>query len=207
MKAFIVDGNHQYEALMKGIGFEITYNSEEADIALFTGGEDVSPILYDAKNHPFTFSNITRDRAEMMLFNTFLSRSIPMVGICRGGQFLNVMSGGAMYQDVTAHGRGHEITDLQTGEVVYVSSTHHQMIKPSEKGLVVAVSSHTSDREWYEGGIFKRDTSNTGIEVVYYEHANSLCFQPHPEFNAPEYVGMKRYFKSLVEKFLMKVEA
>lgn len=203
---YIVNGDAQYGRLFTDLGYTVCQSmlSEQlqpVNLVVFTGGEDVTPDLYGHEHHTYTYNNVVRDANEKALFDKALLYSIPMVGICRGGQFLNVMSGGEMYQDVTKHTCSHEITDVLTGEVVYVTSTHHQMMKPSSKALLVASSALGGDREWWNGEIFRREVSEQDIEVVYYEHTNSLCFQPHPEFYGAEYEGMKRYFKSLLERF------
>lgn len=201
---YIVDGSMAYRNLFESMGFQITKLVGSASLICFTGGEDVSPILYGAQAHNRTFYNVERDEYELGVFEQARRADIPMVGICRGGQFLNCASGGAMYQDVTGHTQEHWITDVSTGQEVWVSSTHHQMIKPSKKGLLVAFSTIPSTREWFEGNIFKRDESNTGNEVVWYEHTKSLCFQPHPEFNAPHHQQMREYFSSLLSRFIFK---
>ena len=107
-----------------------------------------------------------------------------------------------MYQHVQGHGISHDITDLETGSVVYASSTHHQMIKPSPEALLVASSRIGGAREWYEGEVFKRDVSEQDIEVVYYKDQECLCFQPHPEFGSVEYEELKEYFASLLSRYL-----
>ena len=139
------------------------------------------------------------------MYRFCIGNNIPMVGICRGGQFLNVMSGGEMYQHVEKHCGYHEIIDVDSGETVLVSSTHHQMMKPSKQGALIAYSNLQGSREWYEGSIFKKDISDQDIEVVYYKHSNCLCFQPHPEFFRPEeeLPRMTTYFGELVAKFLV----
>lgn len=200
-KVYIVNKSQGYHELFVSLGYSITNNIDEATLACFTGGADVSPELYGAKAHPYTGTDRYRDVKETAMFHSFLERNIPMVGICRGGQFLNIMSGGEMYQHVEGHGRSHEITDVLTGDVVYVSSTHHQMMKPSSKAVLVASSTLGGSREWYEGEVFRKDVSDQDIEVVFYEHTRCLCFQPHPEFNSAEYEGMKSYFNSLLERF------
>ena len=43
-------------------------NIEEADIVIFTGGEDVDPSLYHEEKHPTTYSNIARDKYEKEMF-------------------------------------------------------------------------------------------------------------------------------------------
>lgn len=200
MKIKIINGSRQYAQLFIGMGHTITQNLAEADLICFTGGADVTPSLYGDKAHQYTGNDVHRDKEEGEVYQFARKNNIPMVGICRGAQFLNVMSGGRMYQHVEKHTMPHEITDLQTGEVVYVTSTHHQMMMPSPDGLLVASSHLGGSREWFDGQIAKRDISKEDIEVVYYASSNCLCFQPHPEFDG--YEAMKTYFKSLLSKYL-----
>jgi GMP synthase-like glutamine amidotransferase len=201
MKVCIIHSSPEYAALFLHLGFKLTEFIDEADLVCFTGGADVSPDLYGATKHPRTYNDRYRDNIETKVFEHVKELKKPMVGICRGGQFLNVMSGGSMYQDVTRHTMPHEITDLQTGEKLLVSSTHHQMMKPSPEGILVASSTLGGQREWYEGQVFKMDVSEQDIEVVYYKDTNALCFQPHPEFNGSNYIPMKNYFKGLLNRF------
>lgn len=209
MRVLIVDGSFAYHALFRSLGFTLVSDLEEADLVCFTGGADVDPRLYDAKKHPATGCDFHRDAREALIFEGARQLNLPMVGICRGGQFLNVMSGGEMYQDVTEHGFAHSLTDLITGETVYVSSTHHQMMKPSKDSIIIAQSINVhSHRQWYEGEVFFRDENDAGNEVVFYPDTKCLCFQPHPEFDRPEYAGMKKYFMDcLTRTILEKVEA
>jgi len=129
---------------------------------------------------------------------------IKSLTITKLGQFLNVMSGGRMYQHVEGHTRSHFLTDARTGREVFVSSTHHQMFMPSPEALLVAFSTIGGSREWYDGEVFKRDISNTDYEVLFYERTKCLCFQPHPEFYGPEYEDMTSYFGELLKEFLLK---
>lgn len=198
----IIDGGSDYVNMFLEMGYTITKDLIYADLICFTGGADVSPSMYGAKSHRTTHSDAHRDEMERYAFNNAYINGIPMVGICRGGQFLNVMSGGEMYQDVSKHCSPHTITDATTGETVYVSSTHHQMMKMGSEGILVASSTLLGTREWYESGIFKKEVSEQDIEVVYYKHTKCLCFQPHPEFSSVEYVGMRNYFKSLLERYV-----
>ena len=203
-KVFIVNGNGSYQALFKRMGYTISNDLSDVSLVCFTGGEDVTPSMYGHSKHSTTHNNPMRDQFEADLFNLCVERSIPMVGICRGAQFLNVMSGGTMYQDVSYHTRDHLITDLETGESIWVSSTHHQMMKPSEKALLVATGALKGERTWWDSGVFNKDTSNEDIEVVYYADSQALCFQPHPEFDGERYMNMHSYFASLVERFCVK---
>lgn len=204
---YIHNGDDQYHDLFANAGFQVVNKLALAELVCFTGGEDVTPAIYGDKSHPYTHNNPFRDEEEANVFKDCMARSIPMVGICRGSQFLNVMSGGRMYQHVEGHGRSHNITDLETGEVIYVSSTHHQMQMPSEQAIIIATSIDvTGERQWYDGQIFHKDVCSEGIEVVYYPHTNCLCFQPHPEFSGAAFESMKNYFFSLCER-LLGVEA
>lgn len=201
---FIIGGGAAYSAIFAHLKYVVTSDFNDADIVCFTGGEDVHPTLYGHNKHTHTYSNLQRDMYESDMFNLALEQGKAMVGICRGGQFLNVMSGGTMYQDVSKHGGDHEITDLETGEVLLVSSTHHQMMKPSSKAILVASSTLSGSREWWEEGVFKRDVSKEDIEVVYYPETNCLCFQPHPEFFADRYKNMQTYFGECLERYIVK---
>lgn len=202
MKVFIVNGNGQYAQMFAQLGHSLVDSVQAADLVCFTGGADVSSSLYGDKSHPYTGSDMVRDRFEKEIFDQAIAAGKPMVGICRGAQFTNVMSGGRMYQHVEGHTRSHAITDLETGETVYVSSTHHQMMMPSEKALLVASSTIGGSREWFDGEVFRKDISKEDIEVVFYEGTQCLCFQPHPEFNGAEYVGMREYFRTLLNRYL-----
>lgn len=203
-RVYIEHGDSQYRRLFIELGFELVDNPENATLICFTGGADVSPHLYHAARHRTTFSDAYRDAKEQRLFSFAQDNGIPCVGICRGAQFLNVMSGGAMFQDVTKHTAAHYITDHETGDVVYVSSTHHQMMMPAKDAKVVATSNLRGTREWFEGDIIYKDVADEDYEVVFYERTNSLCFQPHPEFLSPEYESMKAYFADLLNRFVVE---
>jgi len=203
-KVFIINGSMAYVQLFQELGYAITKDINQADLAVFTGGEDVTPAYYGDKAHHYTYNNPRRDGEEKNLFDLLKKNGVPCVGICRGGQFLNVMSGGRMYQHVDKHAtaRGHSITDLETGDVIHVSSTHHQMMLPVGNYKLIATASLGGFREWFDGNVAKKDISKEDIEVVYYPETNCLCFQPHPEFNGAEYEQMKVYFKHLLNKYL-----
>ena len=195
----IIDGDINYRRMFQSFGFDVIEedNDLDPDLVCFTGGEDVSPELYGDKKHQYTYSNPHRDAREIDLFEQYLD--IPKVGICRGGQFLNVMNGGHMYQHVQNHTRNHFLTDKETGKQIKVTSTHHQMFMPHKNAIIVATANEIGRREWYAGHTYMEDVSPEDYEVLFYENTNSLCFQPHPEF--PGYKDMTEYFRSLLNKF------
>lgn len=204
-KVFIVESSYAYERLFLGMGYELVFALSQADLVCFTGGEDVSPEYYGAVKHPYTHSNAQRDYREALIFDDCVRLNIPICGICRGGQFLNVMNGGEMYQHVEGHTQDHLITDVLSLQTLLVSSTHHQMMKPSKKALIVATSHLYRSREWYDGDEPRDDISDLDIEVVWYEKTRSLCFQPHPEFDGVQYRNMRSYFNTLLKRFKLGV--
>ena len=192
---YIVNGNGQYERLFEGLGYDVVGSLlNTPSLIVFTGGADVTPSMYGARPHPRTYSDPDRDHRERAIFLRSQDRGIPALGICRGGQFLNVMSGGSMHQHTHGHATGinHLIRDSETGEEAMVSSTHHQMMIPSEDAIVLA----TADVVDWPLGMEQRD-----IEVVYYPHTNALCFQPHPEFFATDHPCVQ-YLNRCIEERL-----
>lgn len=182
----IINGNSQYTSLMQNLGFEVT-TMNRADILLFTGGADVTPSLYDHPQHPFTSNNFLRDKVEKELFDTYYGLK-DFIGICRGGQFLNVMHGGTMIQHCEGHAISgtHAVVSWLDDEIYQCSSTHHQMILPAHNGAILAYSSLGKDKHIFDGEEFFITTTSTDVESVGYPHGDTgkytICFQPHPEF-------------------------
>lgn len=188
-KVFVVGGS---DGLIAGMfiarGFELTSNPFTADLYQFTGGEDVTPEIYGHKNTN-SGNSFLRDVEEMGFYALAKRLGIPMVGICRGGQFLNVMCGGTMLQDVVGHTRSHEIITATTK--LQATSTHHQMMQLGPRGLLVA---------WAE---LYRAEGRPDPEVVFYEHDKCLCFQPHPEYVGHK--GLQDYYFDLIKQLLLEV--
>ena len=105
--------------------------------------------MYREEEHPRTSYDVNRDKDCKFLFYWCEDVGIPMVGICRGGQFLNVMSGGSMWQDVNNHTKPHRVINYDTFNTYpfMVSSTHHQMMDPSSEGEILLVSEHNDTRK------------------------------------------------------------
>jgi putative glutamine amidotransferase len=129
------------------------------DALIVTGGAgDVDPALYDQKPHPETGPvQEERDAYELALVRAAIRRRMPVLGICRGMQILNVAYGGGIEQhlpDVVGH-EDHRHTpgtfadhdvDLEAGslaaratgvERTAVKSHHHQGVREIGDGLVV----------------------------------------------------------------------
>lgn len=202
-------GAFLYMRMFKMAGFGSTDDIDKATVICFTGGADVDPGLYGEKNlrmngRDMSITDKTRDEDDAMVFGLGLANGATLVGICRGGQFLNVMNGGKMWQHVNGHAGGpHSLQDTITGEIVRVTSTHHQMMRPASDGQILAIARESSfkladEDEWHiehDGNEHLDD-----VEAVWYESSRSLCFQPHPEFPGVE--ETRAYFFSLLERHL-----
>lgn len=171
--------------------YELTDNLEEADIVMFTGGEDVDPSLYDCKRHPSTYSNIARDLEEKAVFEKVKSNQL-CLGVCRGSQLLCCLNGGRLVQNVSGHASfgTHQIYSNDFSSSQYeITSTHHQMQYPfvinSEYYKVLYYSKRLS--RYYEGdGI---DYPHYEPEIVLYtvpDKPKCLAIQGHPEMMRDE---------------------
>ena len=68
------------------------------DGLIFTGGSDIDPAAYGEEPHGTTRSRPHRDQAEIRLLHTALDRDLPVLGVCRGLQLINVALGGSLTQ-------------------------------------------------------------------------------------------------------------
>lgn len=138
--------------------------AEEMDGFLFTGGHDISPNLYAQKTSPLCGKCCKeRDEMEAVLFRMVYEQDKPLLGICRGIQYINVVMGGALYQDLpTEHPSDTEhhqappydvpvhsvkiikespLYELLKTEKLMVNSYHHQAIRTlAPKVSAMAVS-------------------------------------------------------------------
>ena len=180
-----------YHDMWRRWGWEHTNFIEQANLVQFTGGEDVNPSLYDEVPHPHTHFSRDRDDWCIELYQLALQLGIPMTGICRGGQFLNVMNGGKMFQHCDGHGiwDTHEATIVETGVKVSVTSTHHQIMRPNyETGIVLMEAPQLGTFKEYMvldeefGWSVLNSPKSADVEAIYYPDTLSLCYQPHPEY-------------------------
>lgn len=130
------------------------------DGLVITGGKDVDPAAYGHPPHPETDEPAhDRDAWEFALLDAALRRDMPVLGICRGAQVLNVALGGTLHQhlpDVVGHS-GHRkgdaafaTTTIRTvggsrlarllGDRARVQCYHHQAIDRLGDGLVVSAT-------------------------------------------------------------------
>lgn len=128
------------------------------DGLVLVGGDDVDPRRYGQPPGPFTtVVNPACDQFEIDLVTAALERDIPILGVCRGQQILNVSLGGTLQQHLEpgegeSHGscaypRAHRVHDVEFAEgsthaAVYgprtrVNSFHHQAVDRPGDGVTV----------------------------------------------------------------------
>jgi putative glutamine amidotransferase len=131
------------------------------DGLLLTGGEDIDPAWYGADPSPELYPpSRERDLFELAIFAAARQRDLPILGICRGIQLVNVGLGGTLHQDLPSEcpgpvdhnppadrtTRSHEVL-LESGSRaatalgasrLRVNSFHHQAIRDLAPGLVVS---------------------------------------------------------------------
>jgi gamma-glutamyl-gamma-aminobutyrate hydrolase PuuD len=73
------------------------------DGLLLSGGADLNPALYGQEPHPTTAVEPGRDALELEAWRAARERNLPVLGICRGFQAINVFSGGSLLQDLEGH--------------------------------------------------------------------------------------------------------
>jgi gamma-glutamyl-gamma-aminobutyrate hydrolase PuuD len=178
-----------------------------ADLVLFGGGEDIHPALYGHQNIASHCGEVpsNRDLFEIEVFKLCREFKRPMLGICRGAQFLCAMSGGELIQDVDGHGlqNGHPITTKE-GVELFITSTHHQMMHPykAQHELLAWSTGRVTYQQRDIARIKVKELTNIEPEVVYFPQTKALCVQGHPEYFRDVNCPPVKYVRNLVEQYL-----
>lgn len=183
---------------------------QHLDGVIFSGGEDIHPLFYgEAPVLRLGLLTPQRDRWELELFKKAREKQLPLLGICRGCQLINVAMGGTLYQDIDSQVpgvNGHHPSGIKGDEVYHhirinssselqkifsaeklgVNSFHHQSVKELGTGLVASAVS--------EDGIVE------AFEYFHMEKEYIMGIQWHPE----AMIGRHREFIELFENFIKR---
>ena len=177
------------------------------DALLLTGGGDVVSLRYGAEPHPTSGGqDPVRDAAEIFAVHAALARGLPILGICRGIQLLNVALGGTLVQDIPQQVPGacqhssqvveaaliHTV-DIEPDSLLArvlgttstgVNSTHHQAVDRLAPGLRITARARDGVVEAVESADASRPI---------------LAVQWHPETISQDYPLFQRIFDWLVQ--------
>lgn len=204
---FVVGGSRYYYEPFQKFGEytsdrDILKYPENVALVLFTGGEDVSPELYNHIPSRLTYCSAQRDKYEVDVFNEVLKLKLPMTGVCRGSQFLCVMAGGTLFQHVTGHGGTHKCR-IYDGRVIEMSSTHHQMQNPPKDAQILAWAEPKLSNVYIGSNDEQLDPPEYEYECVHYPNINAVGMQYHPEMMSVNSNGFK-FASELIDSFLVK---
>jgi GMP synthase-like glutamine amidotransferase len=180
---------------------------EGIDCLILWGGCDIHPSYYGQKKHPYNgapdYGPSARDVFEWKAMLYCKMHDIPMIGICRGAQFLTAFNGGKLVQHVTGHGYEHPISTSR-GDELWSNSVHHQMMYPFDTKHEMLAWTKIARSHQYEGED-KNDliTMPGGVEpeIVYYPDIRGLAIQGHPEYGNATH-GFKALCVQLASEFL-----
>jgi len=89
------------EGMIQRSDMRLYHYAEALDGLVLQGGADVAPPTYgEQPRDPAWAGDAVRDRYEIELFEAFVGKGKPVLGICRGCQLINVAFGGTLYQDI-----------------------------------------------------------------------------------------------------------
>ena len=195
-----------YRSVVDGLGDvttkakEFQDNPEEFKLVLFTGGEDVTPMLYgDMSPKGMCHYSMERDKFEIDIYEIAQAHGIKKTGICRGVQFLNVMSGGRMMHDITSHAGPPHLMETATGKSFVVNSYHHQMILPPSDAKVVGWAKNRISRSYIGNGDLKVVYLGKENEAVIFPRTNSFGVQYHPEVMERDSEGFNYYRNMIID--------
>lgn len=170
-------------------GYSCTYDTSSlstVDLVVFTGGSDVSPYIYGEEPDGARDCDPVRDEFELSIYHKCVKKNVPMIGICRGGQLLNVLNGGTMIQHLGKMVSG-IVEDDEDREMMV---DHHQGMLMGSGGILL---SYLYDEYWGS------EIPEWPDYAICYEGTRSLCFQPHPEWG---HKPTEDFFFELVNQYV-----
>ena len=195
--------------------------AEIFDALILTGGSDINPINYEDNNISSTMCNSKRDKSDYYLAKAFIKAKKPIMGICRGMQYLGLIYKLPNFKqslsniDELHNGNENELTSRQeyahkieargnlTGLVVRSNSFHHQGFVFKERvieGSKNKTINKEKDIKEIETETELNILANTERVIEAFEHKTLPIFavQWHPE----EYGNKSIIIKYFINKYL-----
>ncbi len=177
-----------------------------ADGIIITGGEDINPLLYgDTVNLKLCGEiNNRRDTLEKKLFDYAFENKVPLIGVCRGMQMINVALGGSLYGDIPLE-IGTDVIHRNNGEVMHeiVLTESCPLIFPEGQDTFMVNSWHHQGLKKIPKEIHVVARSYDGLpEAIYIDdkiHPFLIAVQFHPERLGSENPIHKRLRKNFYE--------
>lgn len=192
------------EAILYPEGWETDDLLDRFDGVLLIGGGDVAAPRYGGEDHPRMYGvHPGRDDIELEIARGAVERGLPLLGICRGMQILNVALGGTLdphlpdREELLAHSSpdqdhvlhdvrvepGSRVAEAMGADRANVASTHHQAIEKLGDGLTAT--------GWSADGV---------LEAAEHEQGWVVAVQWHPERTAAGDPTQQGLFAALVER-------
>jgi len=190
---------------------------EQGNIAVFTGGGDISRRFHwfngDDRELENMLDNFPRNSHDYDCLRLWLDvkddPEILKVGICRGAQFFCCMNGGGMHEDILNHAGsgGHSITSFDpvtaSTKEFWVTSLHHQLMIPKFGDLL----GYATDLAQFPfKSLLKGIKPGVDPEVLWWNKTQSFGVQYHPEFMQQQDTGYI-YFNNMVRHYLKQLAA
>jgi putative glutamine amidotransferase len=134
---------------------------DRIDGLMLAGGSDIDPATYGAAPHPQTIGSVpVRDAFEVALVRRALERDLPVLGICRGMQIMNVACGGTLHQHLPELS-GHEEHRRVLGS--FDGADHDVRLAPGSLAARAAGEEHHATKSHHHQGV---DRVGEGLEVT-----------------------------------------
>ena len=134
---------------------------DRLDGLMLAGGADIDPQIYGATPHPLTIGSVPeRDVFEVALARRALQRDLPVLGICRGMQVMNVACGGTLHQHLPEL-LGHEEHRRVLGS--FDGADHDVRLKPGSQAARAAGEELHATKSHHHQGV---DRVGEGLDVT-----------------------------------------
>lgn len=160
------------------------YDLNDFDGFIIGGGDDISPDLYLANTPVDARIDPARDQMELDILAYAGPRDMPILGVCRGSQMLNVHRGGSLHQDVRAvfEGVPKMWTPLPAKTVHFVNNSRLAEIHERQTLRVNSLHNQAIDRVGDNLKIVARDQFDVPQAIEDPNAHFTMGVQWHPEF-------------------------